>query len=119
MRDGGKLFLAFLPENEKVRIHAGLRDLKRITANTITDRESLDTELETIRAQGYAVDYNELHEAYRSIAAPVRQAGGHVVAALCSGWWTTAEENHEETLLRELIPAAEEFSRVYGQFAPW
>lgn len=117
----GKLFLAFLPEGERREI-LGLMDLKPLTSRTIIDREQLDIELQSVRELGFAADRNELYESYRSIAVPIRQADRRVVAALCAGWWAAPgaeldEESPKEAVLREMLPAAEEFSRIYGQFA--
>ena len=119
----GKLFLAFLPEAERREIVSQV-DLKANTSRTITDREQLEIELRTIREVGYAADRNELYESYKSIAVPVRLADRRIIAALCAGWWAapgaeSPDENLEEAVLREMLPAAEEFSRIYGQFANW
>jgi DNA-binding IclR family transcriptional regulator len=66
------------------------------------------------------VDRGELYEGYRSIAVPVRRAAGDVVAALCcGGWLNQLSADFEDFMLREMIPTAEEFSRVFGQFEPW
>jgi DNA-binding IclR family transcriptional regulator len=72
----GKVFLAFgvaeLPDGE----------LERLTATTIIDRERLRRELEAIRDQGYATIVDELEPGLSAVAAPVRDRGGTVVAAL-------------------------------------
>ena len=116
----GKLFLAYMPEKKRRDVLAEIGVLKQFTANTITDAQRLERELVTIRELGYAVDGNELYESHRGLAVPVRQRDGTVVAALCCGGWKLpGEDDWDESILRELIPAAEEFSRVYGQFAPW
>jgi DNA-binding IclR family transcriptional regulator len=116
----GKVFLAYMPERKRRLLLENI-ELRQFTANTITDREQLDSELASVRELGYGVDATELHESHRSLAVPVRQRDGTVVAALCCGGWKLAgdEKDWDESILRELIPAAEEFSRVYGQFAPW
>ena len=73
-----------------------------------------------MRQKGYAVDRGELYDGYRSIAVPVRKDDGVIAAALCLGGQPpTAGEAFEEDLLRHLKPAADEFSRVYGQVEPW
>jgi IclR family KDG regulon transcriptional repressor len=116
----GKLFLAFLPEGERHQLLARQGELRRITPYTIVDPQRLADELEAIQHAGYAVDRGEMYEGYRSIAVPVRKAAGDVVAALCcGGWLNQLAEDFEGVLLREMIPAAEEFSRVFGQFEPW
>ena len=116
----GKLFLAFLPERERRQLLTRQGELRKITSNTIVEPQRLEDELEAVRRTGYAVDRGELYEGYRNIAVPVRKAAGDVVAALCcGGWLNQLPEDFEDFLLREMIPAAEEFSRVFGQFEPW
>jgi DNA-binding IclR family transcriptional regulator len=72
----GKVFLAFdaaeLPES----------DLDEPTPATITDRRRLERELEAVRDQGYATIVEELELGLSAVAAPVRDRGGEVVAAL-------------------------------------
>jgi IclR family acetate operon transcriptional repressor len=72
----GKVFLAFgratLPEPP----------LRRLTPKTITDPAQLEAELETVRRQGFATTVDELETGLAAVAAPVRVAGGDVVAAL-------------------------------------
>ena len=72
----GKLFLAFgattLPEGE----------LAACTAATIVDRSALERELDAVREQGYATLVDELEDGLSVVGAPVRDAGGTVVAAL-------------------------------------
>jgi DNA-binding IclR family transcriptional regulator len=117
----GKLFLAYLPLEERRAVLRAQGELKRITPKTVVDLELLEEEFDVIRERGWATDRDGLYEGYLSAAVPVRKAGGRVVAALCCGGWPSAAEADafEETILRELIPAAEEFSRVFGQFEPW
>jgi len=47
------------------------------------------------------------------------QRAGDVVAAVCGGWLKQLPQDFEDFLLREMIPAVEEFSRVFGQCEPW
>jgi DNA-binding IclR family transcriptional regulator len=71
----GKAFLAFLPN-----VVTGA--LARYTASTIVDREQLASDLAGIREQGYATDNEEFSPGVRCVAAPVRDARGHMVAAV-------------------------------------
>lgn len=57
-------------------------ELPALTPFTITDRGALRAELEQVRAQGWALVDQELEEGLRSLAAPVRDASGRVVAAV-------------------------------------
>jgi IclR family pca regulon transcriptional regulator len=54
----------------------------KMAPNTIINFEDLVSELEKIRQQGYAINDEELAIGLRSVAAPVRGAGGRVVAAI-------------------------------------
>jgi IclR family acetate operon transcriptional repressor len=72
----GKVFLAFggatVPDGE----------LERLTPATITDRERLDYALGEVRENGYATLVDELEPGLSAVAAPVRDRGGTVIAAL-------------------------------------
>jgi IclR family pca regulon transcriptional regulator len=54
----------------------------RTTANTVVDVRRLRAELNRIRRDGYAFMDGELGEGLRSLAAPIRDRGGRVVAAI-------------------------------------
>jgi IclR family pca regulon transcriptional regulator len=57
-------------------------DLQAITRHTIADASRLRAELMHIRQQGWALVDQELEEGLRSIAAPIRDPEGRVIAAL-------------------------------------
>lgn len=77
----GKVLLAFLSEAERAAILDG-RPLVAHTPYTITDRARLDEELELIRRRGWAENVNESEVGVTSVAAPIRDATGRVVAAI-------------------------------------
>ena len=56
--------------------------LERLAHHTITDPAELRRDLERTRTRGYATAVDELEDGLWSVAAPVRDAGGTVVAAL-------------------------------------
>src|SRR5205823_4673070 len=56
--------------------------LFRSTGHTITSATALRRELRKIRSQGWALVDQELEEGLRSIAAPIRDADGQVIAAI-------------------------------------
>jgi IclR family transcriptional regulator, pca regulon regulatory protein len=56
--------------------------LRGLTGHTITSATALRRELRKIRAQGWALVDQELEEGLRSIAAPIRDADGQVIAAV-------------------------------------
>jgi IclR family acetate operon transcriptional repressor len=49
---------------------------------TIVDRDRLTRELEAVREEGYATIIDELEDGLSAVAAPVRDRGGAVIAAL-------------------------------------
>ncbi len=77
----GKAIMAFLP---RPRLEALLRkmNLKPHTSNTITSIEGLKNELEKVRRCGFATNNEELANGLRSVAAPVRNSEGEVIAAV-------------------------------------
>ncbi len=70
----GKLFLAHLPARQCQTLLDSL-PLSRHTATTLTSRAELETELEAIRRQDYAVDAEEFVDGLVCVAVPVRQPG--------------------------------------------
>ncbi|GLY34364.1 IclR family transcriptional regulator [Amycolatopsis sp. NBRC 101858] len=77
----GRVLLAALPAAE-LESYLDRTELKRLTDHTITDRAKLQAELARVAEQGYALVDGEREEGVRSAAAPVRNAGGGVIAAL-------------------------------------
>ncbi|MDN3919551.1 IclR family transcriptional regulator [Roseateles violae] len=70
----GKLFLAFMPARQRRQLLQGLT-LSRHTATTLASAAALETELERIRREGYAVDDQEFVEGLNCVAVPVREPG--------------------------------------------
>ncbi len=77
----GKILMAHLPEDSWDKV-VGKEGLKRYTANTITDFNTIKAQLRDIRKTGYAVADREYYEEERAVAAPVLDGSGEVVAAL-------------------------------------
>ncbi|MBK5216896.1 MAG: helix-turn-helix domain-containing protein [Propionibacteriales bacterium] len=77
----GRVILAHLTPAELDQ-YLESTELRQVTPHTITDREGLLAELGRIREQGWALVDQELEEGLRSIAAPIHDQSGHVVAAL-------------------------------------
>ena len=59
------------------------RDLERLTPDTITDPRRLREVLAAVRKQGYAITVADVQPSTGSMAAPIQDAGGRTVAALC------------------------------------
>jgi IclR family acetate operon transcriptional repressor len=109
----GKVFLAFgaveLPDGE----------LEQLTPTTVTDRERLRRELEAIRDQGYATIVDELEPGLSAVAAPVRDRGGTVIAALtASGASLRLAPQRLRLLGRVALDQAHALSTRLGHDAP-
>ncbi len=76
----GKVALALLPPDAVARYVE--RGLKRFQPGTITSAAALAAELETVRANGYAVDREEFDEDFCCVAAPVLAGHGRLAAIL-------------------------------------
>jgi IclR family pca regulon transcriptional regulator len=111
----GHVLLAGLsePELQRYLAHA---DLLPLTGNTITRREDLTFRLDLVREQGYAIVDQELEHGLRSVAAPVKDSNGRVIAALAlSAMTATTDEQifraHHAAII---VGAAREISRDLG-----
>ena len=78
----GKLMLAYLSSEELDTILS--QPLDSYTDNTITSPDELRSQLETIRNQGFAVDYEEYELGIYALAAPICDRNGTVIAAIGS-----------------------------------
>jgi len=78
----GKCLLAYMPEERRERILRNMGPLERRGPNTITNLEDLRAELASITTQGYCFDDEEYAPGLICVAAPVRSAGGGVVASV-------------------------------------
>jgi IclR family transcriptional regulator, acetate operon repressor len=106
----GKVFLAFgsaaLPAEP----------LQVMTEHTVTDMQRLRAELKLVRARRFAAAVDELELGLAAIAAPVRGAGGTVIAALSiSGPTTRMSPSRIDELEPRLIDEAQTLS---GRLSP-
>ncbi|MGV9866718.1 IclR family transcriptional regulator [Rhodococcus koreensis] len=76
----GKAILAFLPANELDDVLG--TGLTGFTDATITEKDSLLAELDTVRRRGYSIAEGELREDIASIAAPVLGRTGTPLASM-------------------------------------
>ncbi|MEN3609626.1 IclR family transcriptional regulator [Plantactinospora sp. ZYX-F-223] len=77
-------------------------ELRPLTRRTVTDPARLRTILNRICNQGYAIVDQELEEGLRSLAAPIRDADGAVIAALNVS--AHASRGSSEVIRKELLP---------------
>ena len=76
----GKVLVAFLPEDELAQLLAAA--LERHSRKTVTDPERLRAILAEAQTRGYAQTIEELEDGLNAVAAPIRRADGHVIAAV-------------------------------------
>ena len=77
----GKAYMSALPEDEW-RSLIGRLNLRRFTANTITDAVALEDELKLTKERGYAIDNIEVEEGVACFAAPVLDYRARPVASI-------------------------------------
>lgn len=111
----GKVLLAYLDD---ARLDAVLdaTDFRRYTHLTVVDPTELRASLDTIRRQGYAISDRELDLTLRSIAAPVRDASGTVVAAINVSTFASRvpRDELEERIIPRLLASAQTISNALG-----
>ena len=77
----GRVLLAFRPVPEIRELLAGVNMVKH-TPNTIADIDGLEVAFKEIRSRGYCMTDQELEIGVRSVAAPVRDSSGEVIASV-------------------------------------
>ena len=96
----GKVMLAYMPDEERKKLLPQL-GLKRLTPNTVGNRQELEGELYRVRKNGYACDLEEHELHIRCIAAPIWDHAGGVHASLSI---TAPMVRMTVTRLRQLAP---------------
>ncbi len=111
----GRVLLAALP---RATAHLLLERSVRtpFTRHTVTDTARLITILEDVKIQGYAVNRGEMAPELLSVAAPVRNFDGQVVAALNVAVSTErySQSATDTTLIPAVISVAARISKALG-----
>ena len=112
----GRVLLASLPLEQAAAELAG-SELIAHTRFTVTSRERLLGILATVRAEGFALNDQELEIGLRSIAVPVRNVVGVTVAAMNVS--AQASRLSRQELIDNVLPALRAAAeRLGGQLAP-
>ncbi len=106
----GKVLLAYAPDEVR---HVALSTLTRITPYTITQPGRLRSELARVRQTGFAQTSEEMSLGACSVAVPVRDGAGTVVAAL--GLVVPALRRDRPRLVAALQVAAQGIRRVHAE----
>lgn len=97
----GRVLVAHLPESE-IGPRVRRAQIAPFTERTVLGPEPLLDELRRVRRQGHAIVDQELEEGLRSVAAPVRDREGTVVAAVNIP--VHASRNSVDSIRRDLLP---------------
>src|SRR5579871_3013444 len=111
-----RLLLAHAPEAVQTQVLA--QRLPRFTPATRTDAAWIAADLQRIRARGYLLTTDEVVAGAATVAAPVRDASGQVVAVLSvSAPTMRMRPPRPRTLLPLVFDAAAKLSRALGAAA--
>jgi IclR family pca regulon transcriptional regulator len=97
----GRVLLASLADAD-LEAYLARAQIRPLTSKAIGTADALRAELARIRAQGWALVDQELEEGLRSVAAPIRDRDGRVVAAVNVS--SHASRASRERVRRDLLP---------------
>jgi IclR family transcriptional regulator, pca regulon regulatory protein len=108
----GRVLLAAKPDDWLDKYLSSVK-LRGLTDHTITSPAGLRQELHKIRGRGWALVDQELEEGLRSLAAPIRDAEGTVIAAInvSTHAGRRSLESVVQDMLRPLLTTAERIER--------
>lgn len=109
----GKVLMAFSSGERAQRVLQD-QELTRFTENTIVTPDELASELERVRAQGFAYDVGEFREGVCSVGAPIRNHLGEVVASLSLGGSVSRFYERKATYRTAVIRVTERISIRIG-----
>ncbi|MGH1357458.1 MAG: IclR family transcriptional regulator [Burkholderiaceae bacterium] len=110
----GKLFLSGMSRRSRDRFLRA-SPLINYTPNTFTDPDRLNTELEVIRRQGYALDNEEYLLGISCLAVPVRNMSGELIAAVAAhGSSSRLNADQATNYLGHLQDAASSISKTFA-----
>ena len=107
----GRVLLAALSDEDLVRLLRASKP-QSLTRYTVTDVDELATRIKQVRRQGWSIVNQELEEGLISVAAPIYNRGGRLIAAInLSGQANrTNVRIAQERLLPPLLEAAQTIS---------
>lgn len=109
----GRVILADRSDDE-IMAYIKQSDLSAKTSSTITDPEELMEEFQSIRKKGWALVNQELEDGLISIAAPIKDRQGRVIAAIniSGNAQRNTSEQIQETFLEPLLNASNLISNL-------
>jgi len=109
----GKVFLAFLPIQERERLINQIT-FQKITDNTVMNQGDLGKQLQLFRESGYSVDDEENEEGLYCLAAPVYGVGNELKAAISVAGPKERMLSRKEIIVTELLKTANRISKGIG-----
>lgn len=110
----GRVLLSGLSDGD-LQAYISETTFEKLTPNTITNPERFRSIVRKVRSDGFALVDQELEEGVRSIAAPIHNSRGDVIAAMnvsCHASRVDVERMHDDFKPRLLEAAAEISDRV-------
>jgi len=101
----GWVLLGGLPDSDLERILDGAR-LRQVTPHTITDRDRLREVIMQGRRDGFCQAESQLETGILSVAVPVRDRSGTIIAAINMG--VPSSRHDPQSLRRDLLPILKE-----------
>ncbi|SDH29006.1 MULTISPECIES: IclR family transcriptional regulator [unclassified Duganella] len=106
----GKLLLAYAPPSVQEEVLQAERE--SFTSNTITGADQLKQSIQKVREQGYSISYAEKAVDTVSVATPIFDATGSVVASLAT---TAPASRVSQEKLPLLVAALQQGARQFSQ----
>ncbi|MGN6221135.1 MAG: IclR family transcriptional regulator domain-containing protein [Microbacterium sp.] len=103
----GRVLLAGMPDAGAV---LAASDLRSLTPRTVTDADALQAELDDVRRQGWALVDGELEPGLRSVAVPLHDRRGDVVAAVNVS--TSATRDSVDHVIEHYLPPLQRTAAV-------
>lgn len=109
----GKIFLAAMTEKEFEK-YLDSTTLKQYTSNTLASRELLKAEIEKVRQQGYATDFQEHNRGISCVATSLKDFMGNVIAAISVTGPSFEIEHQVDVLKTGILKTASSISARLG-----
>jgi IclR family pca regulon transcriptional regulator len=110
----GKVLLAFLPPDKRAAMLETIQ-LQSFTAQTKTMMDDLNAQLDEIRRNGYAVSNEEFEIGIYSVAFPIFDRDGVIMAAVNIASPTSMI--NEGTIETQIIPAVREAANALSGYS--
>lgn len=111
----GKTFLTFLPKQDKDEILSRIK-LEQITHKTITNRETLEQQLNLFAELGYSIDDEENEEGLYCLAAPIYGVNNTIQAAISVAGPKERMIKQREHIVEKLIETSKKIMVSIGYF---